>query len=369
MNNTMKFNRTLIAVSILMIAASCHQKEEVRKPVVKPLMEAVYASGFIVSKDEYEVISQVEGYVSDKLVEDGDEVKKGEPLFVISSDQQNARNSIARETYELAVKNSRDDAPVLGELSAALESAKSKMLYDSANFIRYSNLIKQKATAQAEFDRIHLAFQNSQNDYLLQKSRYEKTRNQLMLELESARNNLIISSDESGRYIVRSEIEGRVFMTAKDKGELIKRNETIAILGKHNAYYLQLDIDELDINRIKENQQVMVKVDAYPNKVFKAHVTKIYPMVDRKQQAVRVDAALDEALPGLFSRLALEANIIIQKKDNAIVIPKNALLPGDSVLIETEDGERKIKVVKGIETLDEVEILEGLDSSKLLVLK
>jgi HlyD family secretion protein len=202
---------------------------------------------------------------------------------------------------------------------------------------------------------------------LLQKSRFEKTKNQLYLEYQNAKNNFVISSDESGRYVVRSEADGLVFMTAKDKGELVRRSEVIAVVGKKDAFILQLNIDELDIQRIREGQEVLVKIDAYPAKVFKASVTKVYPMVDRRQQAVRADATLNEKLPGWFSGLALEANIVIRKKDKALVVPKNIVLPGDSVLIQTDDGPKKIKIVKGIETFDEVEILEGLDTNKLLV--
>lgn len=332
------------------------------KPEVKPLMEAVYASGFVVSKDEYEIFAQVEGYLADKLVNDGDAVKKGEPLFVIEAGQQSARYRMAKETFDLAAKNYRDDSPVLAELKAATETARSKMQFDSLNFVRYANLLKGNATSQGEYDRIKLLYENSRNEYTLQKSRFERTRNQTYLDWQNAKNQLVIAGDESGRYIVRSDVDGLVFMTAKEKGEMVRRNEAIAVVGKKDAFYLQLNIDELDVQRVREGQEVLVKIDAYPGKIFSAKLTKIYPMVDRRQQAVRADATLNEDLPGWFSGLALEANIIIRKKDQAIVIPKSKLLPGDSVIIQSDEGSKKIKVTKGIETLDEVEIVEGLDT-------
>ena len=358
---------TLILLTFL-ILSSCRNKEDGVKPEVKPLMEAVYASGFVVSKDEYEIYAQTEGSVADKLVEDGDPVKKGDPLYVLESGQQSARYRIAKETYDLAQKNYRDDSPVLHELKTMTESSFSKMQFDSLNFARYSNLIKSNATSQAEYDRIKLVFENSRNEYSTLKSRYERTKNQLFLDLQNAKNQVVISSDEAGRSVIRSEVDGLVFMTAKEKGELIRRNELVAIVGKKDAFYLQLNVDELDVQKVKEGQSVVVKIDAYPNKIFNGTITKVYPMVDRRQQAVRVDAMISELLPGSFSGLALEANIIIRKKDQAVVIPKNYLLAGDSVLIHTDDGSKKIKVTKGIETLDEVEIIEGLDTSKLLVL-
>jgi HlyD family secretion protein len=353
---------------LTLVAFSCNNGGDGVKPVLKPLMEAVYASGFVVAGNEYEVYAQSEGYISDKLVEDGDEVKKGEALYVISSEQQSARNRIARETFELAQKNYSDRSPVLSELKAAVESSATKMRYDSSNFVRFTNLLRNNATSQSEYDRIKLLYDNSRNEYVLQKSRYERTKNQLALELQNAKNNLVISSDEAGRYIIRSEVDGKVFLASKEKGEMIRRNEMVAIVGKADSYILQLNVDELDVQRVKVGQEVLVKIDAYPDKVFEALITKIYPLVDRKQQSVRADAVLKENLPGLFSGLALEANIIINRKSAALVIPKASLLPGDSVMIETEDGDKKIKVKTGIQTLDEVEVVEGLDTNKLVVM-
>ena len=330
-------------------------------------MEAVYASGFVVAQDEYQVFSQVEGSLVDKLVKDGEDVKQGQPLFIIEGDQQSSRNQLAKENYDMAARNAGNDSPILRELSAAVASAKTKMSFDSLNAARYSNLLKSNATSQVDFDRMKLTYENSKNDFILQKSRYQKTKNQLYLELQNAKSQLQISTDERGRYTVRSEVNGKVFKTMKEKGELIRRSEAIAVLGQDNTFYLQLSIDELDVHRIKKGQEVLVKIDAYPDHVFKASVDKVYSMVNAQQQSLRVDASFMEPLPGSFSGLAVEANIIIQQKQKALVIPKSVLLEGDSILIKNKNGEKKIKVTPGIETLDEVEIVAGLDSSTQLL--
>jgi len=332
-------------------------------------MEAIYASGFVVAREEYQVFSQAEGYLSEKLAMDGDTVKRGDPLFIVEADQQSARYRIAQENYEMATKNFGRDSPVLRELNSAIESSKSKMQFDSLNSVRYTNLLKSNATTRSDFDRMKLLYDNSKNEYILQKSRLDKTRNQLYLELQNAKSQLQIAGDESGRSVVRSQINGKVFKTMKEKGELVQRNEALAIIGLDNVFYLQLNVDELDVQRVKLGQEVFAKIDAYPGAAFRARVTKIYPMINKQQQSIRVDADLVEPLPGNFSGLALEANIVIRQKKDALVIPKAALLPGDSLNIKTGDGVKKVKVVRGIETLDEVEITEGLDSAGTLIVR
>ncbi|MBX2962012.1 MAG: efflux RND transporter periplasmic adaptor subunit [Cyclobacteriaceae bacterium] len=353
----------------LLLAVSCSRNSDFVNPVTKPLLEAVYASGTVVSESEYQAFSQVDGYIAAKLVKDGDAVKKGDPLYIIEADQQSARYRIARENYALAKQNFSDDSPVLMELKASLKTAQTKMQHDSVNLVRFTNLITKQATTQAEYDRAKLVFEQSKNDYLLMLSRYRKMHSQLQAELINAENQYRIARDESDRYTIRSQVDGVVFKTMKEQGELIRRTEAVAVLGSDKTFYLQLNVDELDIHRVKVNQQVLVKIDAYPQHIFKAEVMRIYPLVDSRQQSLRVDAKLLEALPGMFSGLALEANIVIRQTEQALVIPKSALLPGDSVIIRSGSGEKKIRIIRGASTLDEVEVVDGLTASSELKIK
>ncbi len=354
-------------LSFLLLA--CSGNKDTLTPEVKPLMEAVYASGFVVSGEEYQLFSQVDGNLTETLVKEGEQVKKGQPLLVIESNQQNARYTLSKQSYEMAKKNYSDSSPVLRELKTAIESSRIKYQYDSLNFSRYSNLLKANATSRAEFDRIKLIYENSKNDYSLQSSRYEKVKNDLYLALQNAESQWKVAQEESDHYELKSEVDGMVFKIMKEKGELVRRSEAVAIIGKEDNFYLKLTVDELDVQRLKVGQEVVVKIDAYPQKVFEGKVSKVYPLIDTRQQSLRVDAIFEETLPAGFSGLAVEANIIVRKKDKAIVVPKSVLMPGDSVWIKSKEGEKKVKVIRGIETLDEVEIVDGIDSTMLLLTK
>ncbi len=349
---------------LIFFMAGCNKSAPTIQPTVKPLMEAVYASGFVVSDQEYQVFSQADGTLRQVVVKEGEEVKKGQPLLVVESVQQNARYSMALQNYEQARQNK---VPVMAELHASLESAHSKMQFDSINFVRYGNLLKSNATAKVEYDRAEVQYKNSKNEYAAIKSRISKTHNDLDLAIQNASNQLKIAEEESGNYVLRSEIDGMVFKIMKEKGELVRRSEVIAMVGKPDNFYLKLSIDELDVQRVKEGQEVVVKIDAYPEKLFNGKVNKVYPLVDSRQQSLRVDVTLTEKLPGLFSGLAVEANIIIRQKDNALVIPKQMILPGDSVLVNTTEGTKKVKIIRGIETLEEVEIISGLEAESMLI--
>ena len=78
----MPYRFAILILSAVLIS-SCNSNKDVITPEVKPLTEAVYASGLVVAQDEYQVFSQVDGYLAEKMVSDGDAVKKGDVLFVI----------------------------------------------------------------------------------------------------------------------------------------------------------------------------------------------------------------------------------------------------------------------------------------------
>lgn len=366
----MKLNQSISSLAILLALAicSCNSKEESIRPEEKKLIEAVYASGYTASEGEYMVNALALGYVSEKQVKEGDTVKKGQILFVVSSDQQASRYKLAHEVYRIAKENYSDDSPVLKELQAAIANVKSKLSYDSANYLRFKNLLAQNATTQAEYERMRLAYENTQNELALHQSRLARTRSQLFLELQQAESQLRSAREESGHYNISSQIDGIVFNTMKELGELVRQGEPLAQIGRVENFFIRLSVDELDIQRIKKGQEVAVKIDAFPNQIFKARINKIYPLVNPREQSVRVDATFIENIPGYYNGLALEANILIRQKDKALVVPRKAIIGNDSMMIKTSDGSQKIKIKKGIETLDEVEIVEGIQKDTEIIL-
>lgn len=355
------------ALCLLLIPFSC-TGPETSTPRVKPLVEAVYASGFVVARDQYDVISQAEGYFAEQLVEIGAKVRKDQPILVLEGKQETARLEIAASALALARKNAGPQSPVLAELRAGVSTAASKRSFDSITFERYKNLARQNSTTRVEVDRARLASEASANDYRAALSRLERAREQLNLELQQATRQYEIAGAESGRFIVKAESDGNLLSLQKERGELVRRGEQIAVVGDNTHFELRFAVDEMDVNRVKPGQDVVVRIDAYGERVFNARVLKVHPYVNIREQSMRVDAVFTEDETSLYSGLGAEGNIIVQRKESTLVIPRGLLLAGDSVLITVEGNEKKVKVKPGIATLDEVEILEGLDSSAELVI-
>jgi len=360
------FILTILAAGIFF---ACKKQESVIHPEYKELTEAVYASGNVVSKNEYKVISLVEGYLSKKLVNEGDTVQIGQPLFVIESSLQNIRLNTSKEIYEMAKRNYSEEAPVLSELKNQLETTKNKLRNDSINFFRYKSLFESNATTALEFDRAKLAYQNSQNDFLIQKNRHDKTKNQLFIDLQNAENQFKLASKDAADCIVKSQVNGMVYEVNKEIGEMVRRTDGIAVIGNQDFIYLKLAVDEQDIEKIKVGQSLLVKMDAFKDQIFKANVKKVYPKLSIQDQSFRVDAEFIDRPPYGYSGLTAEANIIIRQLPKALTVPKSLVIGDDSIKIIENGQPKTVHFTKGAENFDLVEVASGLTEKTELAVK
>ena len=64
---------------------SCSDNRETTQPIRKELVEAVYSSVTIEPQDVYKVNASISGYLDEIKVKEGDLIKSGEILFLISN--------------------------------------------------------------------------------------------------------------------------------------------------------------------------------------------------------------------------------------------------------------------------------------------
>jgi HlyD family secretion protein len=341
---------------------SCQKGQPKIKPTVEDITESVYASGIVKSKNQYEVFSTVNGIVKEILVEEGDTVKAGAPIMKIfnKTSTLNERNAALAAEYAKVSANRQK----LEELKMAIDLARSKMKNDSLLLRRQQNLWEQNIGSRIELEQKQLNYDNSVNAYNSAKVRYDDLKRQLELNANQSKINLEISSTMADEYIIKSEVNGKVYSLLKEKGELVNSQSPIALVGDYKNFTLELQVDEYDIARIKENQKVYISMDSYKGKVFEAVVSKINPMMNDRTKSFTVEGTFLTSPPVLYPFLTAEANIVIQTKKNALTIPRN-LLVDESFVITEENG--KTPVVTGLRDYERVEILSGISREDILL--
>jgi multidrug efflux pump subunit AcrA (membrane-fusion protein) len=350
----------LIGVTIL---TGCNRPEKIQ-PQRKNIVDAVFASGSIITEDQYSVTSQSEGYLVNSFVKEADTVKIGQTLFHIYDDAQKAQLESATANYQNALDNVGSNSAIIQQLNAQLTQLKNKFVNDSLNFIRYSNLVKTNAVSKSDYEKAKLAFNNSKQELQSIEIRIQDTKKNLELELIKSKANLAAQQNASSYYYLNSRVQGTVLQIFKTNGDLVRRGETVAEIGAGN-FVIKLFISEDDINSIKVGQDVYVELNTEKNKSYQAGISKIYPAFDPKEQSFIAEARFVEPVANLKSGTQLQANIVIQRKELALVIPSNYLLPDDYVI--TSNKKEKVKVRVGIKTTEWAEIISGLDGTTTII--
>lgn len=356
------FALLLIAITV----GSCNKTKTIH-PERKEITEAVYASGFLVPKNEYKVFALGDGFVTAKLKDAGDEIKKGEPVYQIQSDASAARLGASSAAYDYARMNADENSPLLSDLRNKVKSAEAKFRNDSLNYLRFINMLDAGAVTKSQYDQAALSFEVSGNDLKSARENYLRTKEQLKVELKNAQSTLTASGTDLANYTVKSLIDGVVYDTYKDLGEAVRRNDLVALIGEKGNKILELSVDQSDIEKIKIGQEVIVKMDVTGSKIYKAKVTRIYPNMNVNDQSFKVEAEFTDTNNFDFVHSSVEANIIIASKQNALIVPRNVVKADDMVEVKSMGVNKQVKIKKGLENLEFIEVTEGLKEADEVV--
>jgi len=360
----MRWLHGVLGLSLLVnLQLGCDGKQDSIHPEKGDITASVYASATVQPDSMYRVHAAVSGILDKNLIEEGDLVRPGSPLLHITDQSPRLTSENARLQMELAEQNYLGNATPLKDMEVQIRTAELTFRDDSVNFRRQEKLWSQNIGSQATYESRKLAYERSRNQLQKLRSEYQRMKKELRTQMIQARNTYESSRVNQEDYTVRSGIHGKVYALYKEPGELVIPNEPLALLGSPKTFIVELLVDEVDVVSLQPGQKALIALDAYPDTIFETLVSKIYPQKDERTQTFLVEARFEAAPEVLYPGMSGEANIVIARKQGVLTIPKAYLATEDSVL--TPGGMRH--VVTGLETLDRVEIISGLEASTELL--
>ena len=352
-----------IFIVIVLFLISCKDKLAQTKPTIGDVTESVYASGIIKSENQYTVFSTVTAILNKIDVEAGQTITKNQLLFELENDKAELNTQNARLTYQLSQNDSKYIHDKISEMEFKVQLARDKLLVDRSLFERNKRIQQYNIISEVDFENVALAYKASQLN--LQTSQKQLSQLKSQLKFDQNKNNILLKIGQKTQndYQIKSAFSGQLFDVLVKEGTLISPQIPLAIIGQKNAFLIELEVDENDMARVQPNQSVLITLDSYKNQVFDAKVDKIYPIMNEQSRTFKIEAHFINPPKKLYPNLSAEANIIIQTKKNAVTIPKNYLLKGDSIQISKEQ-KRKVKI--GLSDYQKVEILEGLNANEII---
>ncbi len=268
-----------------------------------------------------------------------------------------------------------------------------KALADSENARRTS--LAEVKFAQATYDRIKMLYektitagknlQAAEHDLELAKASAASSVAGAKAALTAAhRHLLILGLKESDINALASKpaLAAVFSLTAPIAGIVIERNGTIgATVGSDANVFKIIDISrvwidanvfEKDLERVKRGQAVKVSVPAFPGSSFSGRVILVSSVVDPETRSVKVRTEVPNPDGRLKPDMFANVQIITDLHRTAISIPQSAVLnDGGKTVVFVADGSGYAKrgVNVGIQGNDRVEIIEGLQAGDKVVVK
>lgn len=187
----------------------------------------------------------------------------------------------------------------------------------------------------------------------------------MAFQSKQSQNNLLISNKNTADYLVKSKVKGKIYQMNLAKGEIVNPQTPITIIGDEQKYLLKMQIDEYDIVSIKLGMPVLVVLNSYRDAVYHAVVTKINPIMNLQNKTFTIEAKFTKPPTTLYPNISFEANVVINTKKDALLIPRNYLL-NDSTVINQAGNQIRIKT--GLKDYQMVEILSGINANDELIL-
>jgi len=360
----MKLNYYILFVILFLVGCLNSQNKETTKASILDITEFVYASVNVVPKNKYYCRPSKAGFIEEIFVEKGANIKKGQPLFSIKATADvNNRLDNASVNLQQAKDNLFGANNKLTSIQNELRRIKEQNIIDSINYQRRKRLWDQNIGSENELEKTLLSYQSSSSRLDALRIEFLQTKSSLKNQFNKAKNLVDTERSLLDDLVISSKIDGKIFTVFKEIGEFISPQENFAIIANTENFIIEMNIDEADISKIEIGDTAIVHLEAFPDTVYTSMLIFISELKDEITQTFKVEGIFTESPSKLFSGLAGEANILIERRKNALVIPSEYIIDGNNVL--TENGLSKVRI--GVKNFEYVEILDGIDTTTVLL--
>jgi len=240
---------------------------------------SLVASGYVVARREATVASETTGRLIEVRVEEGQHVRRGQVLAVLS--------------------------PTLAR--AEFAGAQARAAAADANLSEAQRQLDRTRTLRQQGFASEAAMTGAQSAY----DAAAAQRNAAHADAASA-------GAQLGYFQIRAPFDGVVVDKAAQVGEMISplsagggfTRTGICTIVDMTSLEIEVDVSESYIARVHEGQRVEATLDAYPDQTFAAHVIATIPSADRSRATVRVRIGFDQLDPRILPEMAISVRFL-----------------------------------------------------------
>ena len=325
----------------------------VEKPTLTNGEDGLELSGELKPYLQTEMFSRINGLVSERCVQLGDHVKKGQLLATIDTPDLDAETASAKSALISAEKH--------------LMETKYQYNFAKQTYERFKNSSSDGAISRQDLDTKYNEFKTSEMNYLGAQA-----------DVDKAKQDLNRLTALQGYKRVVAPFDGVISKYNIDAGANVvsggsSTSTSLFEIQQIDKFRATIFVPQNYVRFIKDGQAVEVYIPENPSQKFKGYISQISGKLDNVSRAMEVALVIpNDGKSGLYSGLYVKTNIDVKDKQKYLTINPACLTTFNSpdqyvAQVKPDSTIHFIKVKQGRDFGDKVEILEGLKGDEKLI--
>jgi len=316
------------------------------------------ASGYVVAQRKAAVASKVTGRLVALMIEEGNEIKKGEVIARLENEDVIASRNQAAAELKAARHN--------------LELAQAELTDARLSFERYQELLEDGFVSQSSFDSAEARYKKAQASV------------EAALARVTASKAALDGAEIAVEYtLIRAPFDAVVLTKNADIGDIVTpigaaadAKAAVVTIADMDSLQVEVDVSESNIQSVKIGHPCEIQLDALPDSRFLGKVHMIVPTADRTKATILVKVRFldkdNRILPEMSAKVAfLSRDIRPDEQEPRTALLKSAILADNdkhSVFLIHENRVKATPITVGDTFGDMVEVLSGVRPGDRVVL-
>ncbi len=281
-----------------------------------------FMSGKVEADESAVITSKINAKVSEITVDVASTVNKGDSIITLDSKDLQAQVEQAQAGVDVAQANlnkikSGSRPEQIEEATAALESSKANYENAEVNNERNKNIFDAGGITKAQLEQSETALTAAESTYksaqaaldMLNKGETEESIAIGEAQVKSAEAALNTAQVQLQNGVITSPISGVVISKNINSGELATAGSPLISVVNMDTIIINSYIPSTYINKIYNNQDVVIKISEIPDKVFDGEISVIDPAIDSQNKNILVKIKFKEKDPliklGMFAEIGV----------------------------------------------------------------
>jgi HlyD family secretion protein len=337
------------------------------------LVRSLQFSARVSTLSRVDVGSTLTGRVAQVLVNEGAQVARGDVLVRLDTEELAAvvTQAVAAERQAQArLEGLRTSGRQLA--GAVLAQAEANLRAAMAEYQRAQELVAKGFLSASRVDEARRAVDVARAQQASAQAQAQANAEagtdirQASAQIDLARAATLAARARLAQAVIAAPADAQVLSRAVEPGQIVQPGRALMNLALDGPAQLTAQVDERFLEQLQVGQAASVIADAFAGKRFSARVLSIAPAIDPQRGVVEVKFSLAPAVPAFLREdMTVSVEVETARRERAIVLPLTAVrlrsAGGTATVWLVEQERLTARVVKlGLETLDAVEVLEGL---------